>query len=351
MTGHLGDDFGDGWRVEQHVGIVSVCHGAGTLFALDAAAQLGHCPVAPERRDVIIMVTHIPHGLGPNAAAPDVTIGGNMGARPTGITRNHLIMLVENTLGQLIIVGAEGLGKAGDPFSRGLAGLLAQKIGDLIVVVGARGNPPANGIQFDPFLGYFGDVAVWLQKLQPLLDLFETMYIKATDDGMDGKHEILMRLLQFFEPRPRFHGELPIAFDTADVIVLIADAIEAQVDADAARGTFATHACGHRQDALSQHPIRGNGDHFGLALLIGANHKFIEIRAQKGFTTSEGHVKGSVAQAGKDPFPLINGEVIVRFAPDVAGAAFAIAAKAHTNHNGERFDGGPAKGAEGPVQW
>ena len=43
-------------RVEEHVGIVGVGHGAGALFAFDAPAQLFHRLTAPERGNVIVVI-------------------------------------------------------------------------------------------------------------------------------------------------------------------------------------------------------------------------------------------------------------------------------------------------------
>lgn len=177
------------------------------------------------------------------------------------------------------------------------------------------------------------------------------MGVEAADHGMDGEHQIFVRLLQFLEPLPGRHREFPVALDATNVIVLVADAVEAQVNADTARGTLAAHALGHRDDALGQHAIGRDGDHFRFALLVGADHQFIEIGAQKGLATGKGHIKGGMPQAGKDPFPFVDREIVVRLAPDVTGAAFAVAAKAHADDNGEGFDRGPAESAEGPVEW
>ena len=83
-----------------------------------------------------------------------------MSAGPAGITRDHLVTFIENAFGKLVILGAEGLGKAGDALGRRLLGLLAEKIGNRIIILRARGNAPADGVQFDPLFGHFGDVAV-----------------------------------------------------------------------------------------------------------------------------------------------------------------------------------------------
>ena len=160
-----------------------------------------------------------------------------------------------------------------------------------------------------------------------------------------------MRFLQFLEPLPRCHRQLPIALDAPNVVMLIADTIQAEVDADAAGGTFATHAFGHRQHPFGQHAVGGDGDHFRLTVVVGANDQIIQIIAQKGLATGKGHIKGRLAQAGKDLVPFSHRQIIIRLAPDIAGATFAVTAKADADDNGKGFDRRPAKGAEGPVEW
>ena len=83
---------------------------------------------------------------------------------------------------------------------------------------------------------------------------------------------------------------------------------------------------------------------------IGADDQVVQVFAQEGFAAGKGHIKGRAAQAGKHFVPLFQGQIIVGLAPDVAGAALAVAAKADANDDGEGFDFGPAKGAKGPVE-
>lgn len=336
--------------MEQHVGIIGIRHGAGALFALDAAAQRGHCLPAPERGNIIVVVAYIADGLGTNAAAPEIAIGRDMGAGPTGITGNGLCPLMQHPFGQLIVLGAKGLGKARNAFGRRLARLLTQKISNFIVICWPRGNAPADGVQFYPFFRYFGDIAIGLEEFEPFLDRFEAVRVKTADDRVNGEHQIFVDLLEFLQPLPGRHREFPVALDAANVIMLVADAVEAQVDADAAGGAFPAHAIRHRDDALGQHAVGGDRNDFGFALLVGADDQFIQIWAQKGFTAGEGHIKGRVAQAGKDLFPLVDGKIIVGFAPDVTGAAFAVAAKADADDDRKGFNRWPAKGAKGPVK-
>ena len=131
--------------------------------------------------------------------------------------------------------------------------------------------------------------------------------------------------------------------------MLIFDPVEAEVDANVRFRAFAADALDHAQRALGQHAIRWDRDHFGLAMLIRADYKFIEILSQEGFAAGEGHVKGRLAKAGKDAVPLFDGEIIVGFAPDIASATLAVAAIAHANDDRKGFDFRPAEGAKGPV--
>lgn len=80
--------------MEQHIGIIGVGHRAGALFALDAATHLRHRCAAPDWCDVVIILAEIAHGFGTNAAAPKVAIRRNMRARPPGIARDYLVVLV-----------------------------------------------------------------------------------------------------------------------------------------------------------------------------------------------------------------------------------------------------------------
>jgi hypothetical protein len=42
----------------------------------------------------------------------------------------------------------------------------------------------------------------------------------------------------------------------------------------------------------------------GLRMAVGADHKVVQIRAQKGFAAGEGHVERCPAEMGKEPAPI-----------------------------------------------
>ena len=176
----------------------------------------------------------------------------------------------------------------------------AQEIGDLVVVIGQRRDAPADRVQLDSFLGHFGDVAVRLQKLQPLDDLAEAMGVEAADHRVHRQHQVRVPLLQRLQLRPRLHGKRPVALDAANVVVFVANAVQAQVDADARLGALLAHALDHLHDAVGEHAVGGDGDDFGTALLVGANDQFVQVLAQEGLAAGEGHVEGRTAQAGED---------------------------------------------------
>jgi hypothetical protein len=72
--------------------------------------------------------------------------------------------------GQLEVLGAKRLRETGNAFGGCCVCLLAEKIGDCIVLLWQRGDAPADRVEFDPFLGHLGDVGVRFQELEPFLD-------------------------------------------------------------------------------------------------------------------------------------------------------------------------------------
>jgi hypothetical protein len=138
----------------------------------------------------------------------------------------------------------------------------------------------------------------------------------------------------------------PVALHAANVVMLVADAVQTQVDADAARRAFPAHALHLLQHALGQHAVGGDGDHFRLAMLVRADHHVVQVGAQEGLAAGEGHVEGRVPRLGKDLVPLLQRQVVVGLAPHITGAALAVAAEADADHDREGLDGRPAKGAK-----
>jgi hypothetical protein len=75
---------------------------------------LRHRLPAPDRHDVVVVLAQIADLLGADAAAPQVAVGRDVGAGPAGVTGDHLVALVQDPLGKLVILGTEGLREAGN---------------------------------------------------------------------------------------------------------------------------------------------------------------------------------------------------------------------------------------------
>jgi len=136
LLGQAGYDSGDGWWVEQHVGVAGISHWASALASVDALAQSRHTLAEPDRPDVVIVFTQVTDGFGPDTTTPDVAVGRDVATCPTGVTGDDLSPLVEGTLGELVILSSKALGDTGNATRRTLACLLAEEIGDGRVFVG-----------------------------------------------------------------------------------------------------------------------------------------------------------------------------------------------------------------------
>jgi hypothetical protein len=172
--------------MQHHIGIRSVSHWTLTFTLVDAAAEVSHSVTTPDGTQIIIVFTQVADSFGPNTAAPDVAVGSNLTTGPAGITRNNLALLVQNPLGQSIIFRPERLRNFGKTFNGALASLLAEKISHRAIFFGQRGDLPTDSIQFDPFFGNFGDIAVGLQKFQPGVNLKKAVNILIGDNGVVG---------------------------------------------------------------------------------------------------------------------------------------------------------------------
>jgi hypothetical protein len=269
-----------------------------------------------------------------------------VGAGPASIAVDDLRALFQDTFRQLVILGAKRLRHARDPARRGAPRLRAEEIGDGRVGLRRRGDPPAHGIQLDALLGHFGDVGIGLQRLQSGIDLAETMYIEARDDGMDAEHQVALSRLQRLQSLPGRHRPLPVAGHAADVVVLLAHAVEAEVDPDLRARRLAADAFDAFDDAVAEQAVGGDRDIGGATFLIGGDDHLIEIGAQERLAASEGDVNGSASQMMEDLPPFVDGHVVVGLAPDVAGAAFGVAAEGDADDDRERIQPRPAEAAE-----
>lgn len=276
---------------------------------------------------------------------------GYHGVGPTGVAVNHLRAFLQGALCQLVILRAEGLREARNALDRFLPRLRAEEIGNRRVLLGQWGDSPTNRVQLDALLGYFGDVRVRLQLLQTGVGFLEQVNVEARDDGVNGQHQVLVTRLQRLEQFPGLHGTRPVAVDAADVVVHVAQAVQAEVDADLGGRAGGADALDALADALAEQAVGGNGDDLRPTFLVTGNDKLVQVRAQERLAPGEGHVERGAPQVMKDLPPLGDAHVVVGLAPDVAGATFGVALVADADDHAEGVQARPAKAAEGPVSW
>jgi hypothetical protein len=87
----------------------------------------------------------------------------------------------------------------------------------------------------------------------------------------------------------------------------------------------------------------------GSRMPVGAYDHLIHVSTQEWLAAGESDVKWSSPQLGENAIPFFNAHVVVRLAPDVAGAAFGITAKADTDNDREWVHSRPAEAPEAPV--
>src|SRR5690606_8420308 len=93
----------------------------------------------PYGAQVVARLPEVADGLRPGAAGPDVTVGGEVAAGPTGVAGYDLPLLLHNLGRQPVVAGPEGLGKGSKPLGRHRAGG-QQVLHRLPVLLGARGD-------------------------------------------------------------------------------------------------------------------------------------------------------------------------------------------------------------------
>ena len=98
-----------------------------TFSLVNTLAQVSHCRAAPDAAQIIIILSQITYTLGPNTAAPQITIGGKLATSPAGVTGNHLALFVKGSFGQLVIFSPEGLGNFSKTLDRPGTRLFRQK--------------------------------------------------------------------------------------------------------------------------------------------------------------------------------------------------------------------------------
>ena len=65
-----------------------------TFAVVDTAPEFRHLIAAPNPPQIIIVFAQVADALRPNTAAPQIAIGGDLATGPTGVTGNHLPLLI-----------------------------------------------------------------------------------------------------------------------------------------------------------------------------------------------------------------------------------------------------------------
>jgi hypothetical protein len=145
-------------------------------------------------------------------------------------------------------------------------------------------------------------------------------------------------------------GPPPVARHLTNLIVRLTEGVQGEVEANLRVRRGGADAPHLLDDALREQAVGGDGDDGGAALLDGGDDQIVEVRAQERLTAGEGEVEGGVAEVTKHLSPLGQRHVVAGLAPDVAGAAAGVAAKADADHQAEGQHLGPTPTVEQPVQ-
>src|SRR5260370_4674694 len=162
-AGNVGYDLPDRGPVRQHVRIGGIRERTVAFAGLDAAAQLVSVPRSPAGAEVVVVLTEVSHGLGPDAARPDVLVRRDLGRGDSGHARDHLAALAERPLHQFVVLAPESLGNLGDPGEMLVTHAFKQRVYGDRVLLDRRRNAETDGIELDALLGDLGDVGVGLQ--------------------------------------------------------------------------------------------------------------------------------------------------------------------------------------------
>ena len=120
-------------------------------------------PRPPHGAEVVVVLTQISHGLGPDAARPDVPVRRDLRRGDPRHARDHLAALAERLLHQFVVLAPESLGDLGDPGEMLVTHAFEQRVYGDRVLLGGRRDAETDGIELDPLLGDLGDVGVGLQ--------------------------------------------------------------------------------------------------------------------------------------------------------------------------------------------
>jgi hypothetical protein len=106
--------------------------------------------------------------------------------------------------------------------------------------------------------------------------------IEPADYRVHRQRQVRPRGLQRLQSRPRFHGPAPVSRHTPDVVVLVADSVQAEIDPNLAFRAFGANPVHALGDPVGQQAVSRDGDDGRPAVTIGADHHFVQILTQNG---------------------------------------------------------------------
>ena len=221
--------------------------------------------------------------------------------------------------------------------------LLALDAGDQFVdgggiFVAGGGDADAHGVKLDALLGDLGDVGVGLEAERIIIELVYVVDVEAGDDGVDADAEV--GVVELAKGAVVGLELLEVARDAADVVVLVAHAIEGEVDDELGVGASLAHGSHFGLDNLVHQAVGGDVDDAGVAVLVDGLGGLYDVLVHEGLAAADGEPEGGIAHALEGFVPFFEGELVFALHPDVACEAARVAARrgadgdAHGEHLG-----------------
>ncbi len=316
----------------EHIGVGGIGQRTITLPRLDAAAQRVGVRRPPHRAKIVGVLAQVAHRLGANTARPHIPIGRDLRRGHPRQARDHLALLHQRALDQVVVAIAKGLRDARHPVELCLANALLQAFDHRLVLLDGRRDAHAHRVQLHALLGDFADERVGLELVaHKAVDVLELVDIEIGDDGVDSQGEVLIAPLERFESGIGAHGPLEIALDATHDVVLLAHPIEGEVDDHLAGGSGLQDALDAGRDDLVLDAVGGDVDDAGAAVAIGGLDHLGQILAQGGFPAAKGEPVGGAPDGGEGLVVFVQGEVVIGALPHIAGFAARVTAIADTD--------------------
>ena len=118
-----------------------------TFTGLDAAPELVGLAGPPHRPEVVVVLAQAPHRLRSDAAGPDVSVRRDLRRRDTGHARDHLPLLAQRPLHDLVVLATECLGDLGDSRELLVTHALEQRVDGDRVFLGRRRDAQTDGVE------------------------------------------------------------------------------------------------------------------------------------------------------------------------------------------------------------